>query len=35
VGGGIDWATPGFDDADDRYEIRIGGGVSDVSFDAR
>jgi hypothetical protein len=35
VGGGIDWKTPGFDDADDRYEIRIGGGVSHVSVDAR
>ena len=35
VGGGIDWNSPGFDDADDRYEIRIGGGVSDVSLDAR
>ena len=34
VGGGIDWSSPGFDDADDRYEIRIGGGVSDVSIDA-
>jgi hypothetical protein len=35
VGGGIDWRTPGYDDADDRYDIRIGGGVSDASFDAR
>ena len=35
VGGGIDWKTPAFDDADDRYEIRIGGGVRDVSIDAR
>jgi hypothetical protein len=35
VGGGIDWSSPGFALADDRYEIQIGGGVSDVSFDAR
>ena len=35
VGGGIDWQTNGFDDADDRYEIQIGGGASDLLVDAR
>ena len=35
VGGGIDWKSSGFDDADDRYDIRIGGGVSDLTVDAR
>jgi hypothetical protein len=35
VGGGIDWSSPGFTYADDRYEIQIGGGVSDIAVDAR
>ena len=35
AGGGIDWNSPGFEDADDRYDIRIGGGVSDVTVDSR
>jgi hypothetical protein len=35
VGGGIDWKSPQFDDADDRYEVQIGGGVSHISLDAR